>query len=133
MREKIRRFVLRFLKIYAGLLLVGFGATALYLAWHRDRIFPALDTVVIYGRDTCGVTTDMRTTLTEAKVPFKYVNVDDGYLQDQEMQYLVQVIPHQKPQSGYIQFPVVRVAGQLFERPDHERVLSLYKSAGVQR
>lgn len=131
MKDKVRRFSVRFVKAYLAITIVWLGLAAIYVGWHRDRIFPAPDIVIIYGRDTCSITTEMRSFLTQAKVPFQYVNVDDGWLQDQEMQLLVQKIPHQELSPGDIHFPIVRIAGQLFETPDHERVLSLYKSASV--
>ncbi|MFA5941638.1 MAG: glutaredoxin domain-containing protein [Sinimarinibacterium sp.] len=125
----LRRFLLRFVAIYAGLVLALALAVASYVVAHRDRIFPEPGTVVVYGRDSCGITTYMRTTLAERNVPFTYVNVDDGFLEDQEMLHAVTYVTHPDSDPSYVHFPVVRVAGQLLERPSSNDVLRLYQTA----
>ncbi|UUY07324.1 glutaredoxin [Pseudomonas sp. J452] len=78
--------------------------------------------VVVYGRDSCGFTSQMRSGLTRENIEFDYRIVDDGAVADGL---------HQKMESLGIStqlydLPVVEVNGRLLVRPDISLVVRAY-------
>ena len=128
----MRAFLIRFVRIYAtmvAVLVVGASsAVGTYLLVHRDRLFPKAYTVVVYGRDTCSITTAMRSFLQQKNVPFVYASVDNPFV-DQEMWYFHDKIAPGLANPNHAEFPLVRINGNVLESPQEEVVLSLYQRA----
>jgi len=110
-------------------LLVALG---LYQAWGqfgpRNQVLahtPEAPYVLVYGRDSCGYTGQMRQGLTRQGVAFAYNQVDNGAVADQlhgKMQQL-------GLNTAYYELPVVEVNGRLLLRPELDRVLQIYRQS----
>lgn len=84
---------------------------------------PGSPYVVVYGRDSCGYTGQMRAGLAREGLEFDYQRVDEAAVADSL---------HRKMESLGIStlrydLPVVEVNGQLFVRPQQAEVLRLYR------
>lgn len=88
-----------------------------YTYGNRDRLFPAGDTVVIYGRHECGITRLVRQGLEAQGIPYLFADADIPAIDD-ELWY--KLGPRFKPQR--ITFPVVHVAGRLLLTPTADQV-----------
>lgn len=101
------------------LIALGLGALAVlsYAYQSRDRLFPARDTVVIYGRHTCGLTRMVRQGLEAQGVPYLFADADIPAIDD-ELAY--KLGPRFAARS--ITFPVVHVAGRMLLTPTAEQV-----------
>jgi glutaredoxin len=119
----MRRFIILYLKVLlsGGVLIVFFAA--IYTAIFRDRIFPAPTQVVIYGRDSCGYTTDLRERLAAASVPFKYASIGNSAVH-LEFEYQLDL-----QEAKTVSLPLVLVNGNKFEQPEPATVIAQYKMA----
>ncbi len=79
--------------------------------------------VVVYGRDACGLTSRMRSQLTQAGIPFRYASVDDA-AGGGEVSAKLRTIGH----SGGFGLPVVSVGASVFIRPTLDTVAGLYNN-----
>jgi glutaredoxin len=110
------------------LLLVIFIAAAVYHGWQKfsgESILahaPESPYVIVYGRNSCGWTSRMRTQLENAGIAFDYRIVDDRQVADDlhaKMESL-----GMDTRSYYL--PVVEVSGRIFIRPDMDTVVNIY-------
>jgi glutaredoxin len=102
-------------------ILIGsfFGA---YVAMNSQRIFPAAQTVVIYGRDTCGFTSAMRERLTDEHIPFIYANIDNSFVNEEMWHHLKKNAAAGQPLHT-AHLPVVLINHQVLERPEETEVI----------
>jgi glutaredoxin len=104
----------------------------LYQAWGkfgpRNEVLahaPNAPYVLVYGRDSCGYTGQMRLGLTRQGVAFGYHQVDNDTVADElhgKMQQL-------GLNTAYYELPVVEVNGRLLLRPELDRVLQIYRES----
>ncbi len=78
--------------------------------------------MVVYGRETCGLTQGMKRELTRGSVPFRYEIIDDRSVADRV---------HSRMENAGIstrryRLPVVDVSGRLFVSPKAGEVISEY-------
>lgn len=111
------------------LLLCLIVLAGLYQGWQKFRPHDSVleytrgsPYVVVYGRDSCGFTGQMRAALAGQGMIFSYRSVDDGAVADGL---------HQKMESVGIStrrydLPVVEVNGRLLVRPDIAQVVRIY-------
>lgn len=126
----MNKYFMQYLKYMAVVTVFFTSMIGSYLFMHRDRLFPSLSTVVVYGTNNCGITRSMRAFLQKNNVPYVYANVENTFL-DEEMWFFLKKIAASDPDPKYAYFPVVRVNDQILERPEEETVVSLYKDAKV--
>ncbi len=119
----LRTFSIRYIKTVAvlGVFLVAFGGA--YLAMNHKRIFPADDEIVIYGRDSCAITTGMREFLAERNIAYTYGDIDKPLL-SQELAAQLKLTS-----ARPVKLPVILVAGRVIERPEKEVVIRLRDEA----
>lgn len=65
--------------------------------------------ILLYGRDTCGLTRGARTLLEEKGIPYRYYNVDNDARANQEMWTKIRATGHE----GSVRFPIVDVGGRV--------------------
>ncbi len=119
----MRRFAIVYLKVllWSGILVISFAAV--YTAIFRERIFPAPSQVVIYGRNSCGYTADLRERLVATSVPFKYADIDNSVVRMEfEFQLNLQ-------EARVVKLPLVLVNGNKLEQPEPATVMAQYKAA----
>lgn len=119
----MRTFAIRYLKILAVMSVFLVSLTGTYVAMNHKRIFPPIDQIVVYGRDSCGITSDLRQYLDEQTVPYIYANLDKPLM---SYEFAAQLT---LSEARAVSLPVVLVGGQVLERPAHEVVLALQKNA----
>ena len=109
------------LVLVAALVLLLAVATA-YGYRHRDRLFPVSDSIVVYGRETCGITQRVRDGLAARDIPYVFADVDVRIIDD-EMWFKL------GPQfrEPRITFPIVHVNGQLLLTPTAEQVVAQWQ------
>jgi glutaredoxin len=119
-------FLGRFIKLYVRaciaivVLMASFIGT--YLAVHAQRIFPAAESVVIYGRDSCGFTAAMRADLDERAIPYIYADIDNSLVREEMWHHLARIgKPGDIPHTAHL--PVVLINHQVLERPDSAFVI----------
>ena len=78
--------------------------------------------VVVYGRDTCGLTQGMKRELMRGRVPFRYEIIDDRSVADRVHARM----KNAGISTGRYRLPVVDVSGQLFVSPKARDVVSEY-------
>jgi glutaredoxin len=119
----MRRLAVWYIKIVAlmSILMVSFLGT--YIGINHDRLFPRQDQVVIYGRDSCRVTSALRQYLDERTVPYIYANIDKPLM---KLEFEAQL---NLSEERAVPLPVVLVGGRTLESPDQEAVLSLWQQA----
>lgn len=116
-------FLHQYLKSLAVVSVFFIAMISTYLLIHRERIFPDENTVVVYGRDSCGFTQSMRTFLERRNISYIYANIDNPII-DREMWFHLHQIAASDLSPGYAHFPVVRVNGETLEQPHEEVVLT---------
>jgi hypothetical protein len=119
-------FLGRFIRLYVRtciavvVLMASFIAT--YLSVHAQRIFPAAESVVIYGRDSCGFTSAMRADLDDRAIPYIYANIDSSFVNEEMWHHLAKgAKAGDEPHTAHL--PVVLVNDQVLERPDSAFVI----------
>lgn len=119
----IRTFSIRYIKTLAvfAVFLMAFGGA--YLAMNHKRIFPADDEIVIYGRDSCAITTGMRDFLEERNIAYAYADIDKPLL-SQELAAQLKLTS-----ARPVRLPVILIAGRVIERPEKEVVIRLHDDA----
>lgn len=121
------RAVKRFAKIYLALL--GLAAlfigvfVSTYVLVHHDRVLPAADHLVVYGRDSCAYTTRLRRTLDADGIPFEYANID-AYFVELEMWVKLGALTGTVTSA---RLPVVEFDGVIRQRPDETVLVSEYR------
>lgn len=90
----------------------------LYCFANRDRIFPARNTVVVYGRETCAITRSVRSQLEAKGVPYIFADIDIRAIDD-ELSFKL----GPEFNEPTITLPVVHVAGKLLLTPTADQVL----------
>lgn len=91
-----------------------FGA---YCFANRDRLFPPMNSVVVYGREACGITRIVRSGLEAKKIPYVFADIDVSAIKDELNHKLG---PHFKEPSYTL--PVVHVGGALLLTPTADQV-----------
>ena len=66
--------------------------------------------ILVYGRDTCGLTNGARQLLEEKDIPYRYYNVDNDARANQEMWTKIRATGHTE---GRVTFPIVDVGGRV--------------------
>lgn len=84
---------------------------------NRDRLFPRTDAVVVYGRESCGITRMVRAGLAERGIPYTFANIDIRAIDD-ELSF--KLGPDFK--EPRITLPVVHVAGRVLLTPTAQQV-----------
>ncbi len=106
-----------FLRIYLKtLFLMGFFVVvfmAAYIVMNKQRVLPAPDQLVVYGRDSCGHTTLLRELLDEAGVNYVYANIDKGLI---EMEMWVK-LGWLSGDTVSAKLPVIEYQNNIIERP----------------
>lgn len=112
------RFAALYIKVLAVLavFLVAMGGT--YIGMHAQRVFPADDQIVIYGRDSCGFTIALRDTLDAQKIPYVYANLDKPLISE-ELWAKVDL----PPSKTTVTLPMVQINGSVLESPSSQDVL----------
>lgn len=100
---------------------------SMYCFAYRDRIFPAMNTVVVYGRETCGITRMVRNGLEAKQIPYIFADINIGAVND-ELRY--KLGPRFKERSYTL--PVVHVRGKLLLTPTADQVEQELVSAAGQ-
>lgn len=74
-----------FLKIYLKtLFLIVFFFIVLivaYIVMNNQRLMPAPEQLVVYGRDSCGHTSLLRELLDDTAIDYTYANIDKGFIE----------------------------------------------------
>ncbi len=110
------------------LLVIAFLLFCAYTGWQKLRPAPPLEPlyelpyVVVYGRDSCGYTQQMRRALAKARVPFHYEHIDEQPVRD---------VMHRRMRSAKIDtslytLPVVEVSTRILVHPDPGEVVAAY-------
>lgn len=102
--------------LWAALVLIP-SLLALHCFIHRDRIFPYTDTVIVYGRETCGITRMVRAGLSAQGIPYTFANIDVQAIDDELWHKLG---PRFK--ETRITLPIVHVAGEMLLTPTAQQV-----------
>lgn len=104
----------------------------LYQAWGklgpRNEVLahvPGSPYLVVYGRDSCGYTGQMRTELARQGMAFSYRQVDNGAVADELHDKMHQLGLN----TAYYELPVVEVNGHLLVRPELDRLLQVYRNS----
>ncbi|WP_374257280.1 glutaredoxin family protein [Aquabacterium sp.] len=84
---------------------------------YRDRLFPVMSTVVVYGRETCGITKIVRSGLDAKHIPYVFADIDIRAIKD-ELNY--KLGPRFNEPSYTL--PVVHVGGKLLLTPTSDEV-----------
>jgi len=92
-------------------------AASVYCFTYRDRLFPFKNTVIVYGREACGITQMVRTGLAKRGIPYTFADIDIQAVDD-EMWY--KLGPNFTERR--ITFPIVHVAGKMLITPAAEKV-----------
>lgn len=84
---------------------------------------PTLPYVIVYGRDTCGITQKMRKALRAEGIDHHYVNIDHSDSANQlhaKMEFL-------GISTRRYNLPVVEVNTQLLVRPEPDKVVNIFR------
>jgi hypothetical protein len=111
---RIRNIISATLVAVVVLVPLLFGA---YAFTHRDRLFPPMNTVVVYGRETCGITKMVRSGLDARHITYVFADIDVSAIKD-ELNY--KLGPHFKEPRYTL--PVVHVGGALLLTPTADQV-----------
>jgi glutaredoxin len=124
-------FLSRFIKIYVSLctavVVLGACFFGTYVVMNASRIFPARESIVIYGRDSCGFTSAMRESLTEQRIPFVYGDIDEAFISEEMWHHLRRNTEDGALHTAHL--PIVLINDQVLERPEAEVVLKQRKLA----
>ena len=93
------------------------SVAGLYCFVNRDRIFPDGKTVVVYGRETCGITQMVRAGLAKNGIPYIFANIDSRAIKD-ELRYKL----GPKFEEPSYTLPVVHVAGKMLLTPTADQI-----------
>ena len=88
-----------------------------YCYVNRDRIFPERGTIVLYGRETCGITRMVRNELAARGIPYVFADVNISAIDD-ELRYKLGP-KFSEPRYTY---PVVHVGGKILLTPTADQV-----------
>ena len=92
---------------------------SLYCYINRDRIFPERGTIVVYGRESCGITQMVRNDLAKKGIPYVFADVNISAIND-ELRY--KLGPKFRERS--YTYPVVHVSGKILLTPTADQVQS---------
>jgi len=109
--------------LICALAYAGYFAYQKYDAYHVERNSDPY--IAVYGRDSCGYTSNLRTYLDSVGANYEYYSIDDKASADRL---------HAKMKNAGIStrrynLPVVDVSGEISVRPDPREVVSKYRSA----
>jgi hypothetical protein len=110
-------------------LLVVFIATCAYVGWGKLKPLAPLEAlhpgpyVIVYGRDSCGFTQNMRRELEKAGIPHHYEIIDRQPARDQVFARM----EASRLDVSRFQLPVVDVNAKLFVGPEPEAILAAYR------
>lgn len=119
---RIRAIISGALVALVVIVLLLFGG---YCFANRDRLFPPMNSVVVYGRETCGITKQVRSGLEAKHIPYLFADIDVSAIKD-ELNY--KLGPNFKEPSYTL--PVVHVGGALLLTPTADQVQQELIAAG---
>lgn len=90
---------------------------SVYCYLNRDRIFPERGSIVVYGRESCGITRMVRNELTQKGIPYVFADVNISAIHD-ELRY--KLGPKFKERS--YTYPVVHVGGKILLTPTADQI-----------
>jgi glutaredoxin len=96
-----------------------------YCVVNRDRLFPPHNAVVVYGRETCGITKMVRAGLEAKHIPYTFADINIQAIKD-EMNY--KLGPRFKEPSFTL--PLVHVGGKLLLSPTADQIQQEVAKAG---
>ena len=111
---RIRKIVSATLLTVLAIIIALFS---LYCYVNRDRLFPERGTVVVYGRETCGITKMVRAGLTAKGISYHFADTDVKAIHD-ELRYKL----GPKFKEPTYTYPVVHVAGRILLTPTVDRI-----------
>ena len=111
---RIRKIVSATLLTVLAIIIALFS---LYCYVNRDRLFPERGTVVVYGRETCGITKMVRAGLTAKGISYLFADADVKAIHD-ELRYKL----GPKFKEPTYTYPVVHVAGRILLTPTVDRI-----------
>ena len=124
----MRLALIRLLRIaalsLAAVLVLLLAAATTYGYQHRDRLFPRADVIVVYGRETCGITRRVRDGLASRGIPYVFADVDVPAIDDEMWFKLGPAF-----REPTITFPVVHVGGRILLTPSAEQVAAQWQAA----
>jgi hypothetical protein len=88
-----------------------------YCIGNRDRLFPPMNTVVVYGRETCGTTKLVRADLEAKHITYLFADISISAIKD-ELNY--KLGPNFKEPQYTL--PVVHVGGALLLTPTADQI-----------
>lgn len=97
----------------------------IYCFVNRDRLFPPINSVVVYGRENCGITRMVRAGLEAKKVRYVFADINVKAIKD-ELNY--KLGPNFKEPSYTL--PVVHVGGMLMLTPTADQIQQELVAAG---
>lgn len=106
-----------FLRIYLKtLFLIVFFFIVLivaYIAMNKQRLMPAPEQLVVYGRDSCGHTSLLRSLLDDAEIDYTYANIDKGFI---ELEMWIK-LGWLSGDTVSAKLPVIEYQNNIMERP----------------
>ena len=101
-----------------------------YCYVNRDRIFPERGTIVVYGRESCGITRMVRGELSAKGIPYVFADVNIAAIDD-ELRYKLGP-KFNEPRYTY---PVVHVGGKILLTPTADQIQKAVsvEQAGTER
>jgi hypothetical protein len=123
----VRLALIRLLRIaalsLAAVLVLLLAAATTYGYLHRDHLFPRADVIVVYGRETCGITRRVRDGLASRGIPYVFADVDVPAIDDEMWFKLGPAF-----REPTITFPVVHVGGRILLTPSAEQVATRWQA-----
>lgn len=120
----MRRIAVLYIKLIALATVLLLSFSGAYIAINHNRIFPNQDQIVIYGRDTCVLTSALRESLDAKSVPYIYANIAQPLT---KLEFEAQL---NLAEERTVTLPVVLVGGRTLESPNHEAVFLFWQEAG---
>lgn len=96
-----------------------------YCFANRDRLFPQMNSVVVYGRESCGITRMVRAGLDAKHISYVFADIDIKAIND-ELNY--KLGPNFKEPRYTL--PVVHVGGALMLTPTADQIQQELAAAG---
>ncbi len=90
---------------------------SVYCYVNRDRLFPTGETIVVYGRETCGFTLAVRRGLAAQGIPYIFADINISAISD-ELNYKL----GPKFKEPRYTLPVVHIGNKLMLTPTAEQV-----------
>ncbi|MCX5864005.1 MAG: hypothetical protein NTW42_02900 [Deltaproteobacteria bacterium] len=106
-----------FIKSLILILVFIISSVSTYSFINRDRLFPLKNKVIIYGREKCGITLEVRGELEKRNIEYIFANVDIPLI-DSEMWYKL----GPRFEKKTVIFPVVHIAEKMLLTPTADQI-----------